>query len=222
MHGDFRALGLSGLLLAGALPATVRSQQNPPAAPAAVRASLPNGTRFLIRLENDLNSGKHHPGKKFKARTIDPIETPDGLVIEPGTRVRGHISRVEQASVTGHGRMWLSFDEIDAKAGKLYLVADVVAAPGDHYLVADERQEGELSTHTSRGRREMEAAATGAAIGAARATARGAGGRGAAAGAVVGAAAAFLMASAMGEELALQKGTKLELELVRPLYVAKR
>jgi hypothetical protein len=208
--------------MAAILPASARERQNPPAAPSSHRATLPNGTRFLIRLENELSSGKHQPGKKFKAKTIDPIETPEGLVIEPGTRVRGHISRVEPASVTGHGRMWLSFDEIDSKSGKLYLVADVVAVPGEHYLVADERQEGEISTRTSRGRREIEAAATGAAIGAARGAARGGGGKDAATGAAAGAAAAFLMASAMGQELALQKGTKLELELVRPLYVAKR
>jgi hypothetical protein len=40
-------------------------------------------------------------------------------------------------------------------------------------------------------------------------------------GAILGGAAGFLIASGMGQELELQKGTKLELELSRPLYVEK-
>jgi outer membrane lipoprotein SlyB len=66
----------------------------------------------------------------------------------------------------------------------------------------------------------MEAAAAGAAIGAViGATAKG--GKGAGWGAVIGGTTGFLIASGMGQELELQKGTKLELELSRPLYVAK-
>ena len=40
-------------------------------------------------------------------------------------------------------------------------------------------------------------------------------------GAVLGGTAGFLIASGMGMELELQKGTKLELELSRPLYIEK-
>jgi hypothetical protein len=47
------------------------------------------------------------------------------------------------------------------------------------------------------------------------------GGKGAAIGAAVGAAAGFLVSSGMGRELDLPKGTKLELELTRPLYLAR-
>jgi hypothetical protein len=191
------------------------------AGPAAGRSTIPNGTRFLIRLEDELSTAKHQPGKKFKAKTIDPLETADGAVIEPGAQVRGHISRIEPAGVTGHARMWLTFDEIHSKAGKLYLVADAVDVPGEHHVRADELHEGEISTKTGKGRREVEAAAAGAAIGAV-AGAKVHGGKGAAIGAAAGGAAGFLVASGMGQELVLRKGTKLELELERPLYLAKR
>lgn len=199
-----------------AAPGALQAGQNLPAGPAATRASIPSGTRFLIRLDDELSTAKHQPGKKFKAKTIEPLETAEGAVVEPGAQVRGRITRVEPAGVTGHARMWLSFDEIRSKAGKLYLVADVVDVPGDHQVRADELHEGEISTKTGKGRREAEAAAAGAAIGAA-AGAKVRGAKGAAIG-----AAGFLVASGMGQELVLQKGTKLELELERPLYIAKK
>jgi hypothetical protein len=221
MHRNFITVPLTCLLIAGAAPSTLRGQKNPPASPAVTPSTVPNGTRFLIRLDDELSTAKHRPGKKFKAKTIEPLVTTDGAVVEPGAQVRGHVTRIEPAGITGHARMWLSFDEIHSKAGKLYLVADVVDVPGDHHVRADELHEGEISTKTSKGRREIEAAAAGAAIGAA-VGARAHGGKGAAIGAAAGGAAGFLIASGVGQELVLQKGTKLELELERPLYIAKR
>lgn len=203
-----------------AAPWGMAARQNGPAA-SPNGAAIPNGTRFLIRLDDELSTAKHQAGKKFKAKIIEPLQAADGTVVEPGAQVRGHISRVEPGGITGHARMWLAFDEIHSKAGKLYLVADVVDVPGEHHVRADELKEGEISTKTSKGRREVEAAAAGAAIGAAVGV-RVHGGKGAAAGAAAGGAAGFLVASGMGQELVLQKGTKLELELERPLYVAKR
>ena len=221
MHRNSLLFVFACLLAAAAVPSTLRGQQNLPVGSKVSKSTVPNGTRFLIRLENELSSGKHHAGKKFKAKTIEPLETADGSVVEPGAEVRGHVSRIEPAGVTGHARMWLTFDEIHSKAGKLYLVADVVDVPGDHHVRADELHEGEISTKTGKGRREVEAAAAGAVIGAA-AGARARGAKGAAIGAAAGGAAGFLVASGMGQELVLQKGTKLELELERPLYIAKR
>ena len=214
-------VALTCLLAVAVAPSALRGQQNLPAGSTVSGSTLPNGTRFLIRLEDELSTGKHQAGKKFKAKTIDPLATADGSVVEPGAEVRGHVSRVEPAGVTGHARMWLTFDEIHSRAGKLYLVADVVDVPGEHHVRADELHEGEISTKTGKGRREVEAAAAGAVIGAA-AGAKVRGAKGAAIGAAAGGAAGFLVASGMGQELVLQKGTKLELELERPLYIAKR
>jgi hypothetical protein len=182
---------------------------------------VPNGTRFLVRLENDLSTRKHKVNKKFKTKTLEPLETADGSLVPPGTEIRGHISRIEPAQLTGHARLWLTFDEIKTKQGKLPIVADVVSVPGDHSVRSGESKEGEIEARTSRSRQDLEAAAAGAAIGAvAGATTKGK--KGAAIGAALGAAAGFLVSTGMGQELELPKGTKLELELERPLYVAKQ
>ncbi len=215
------AVAIGALLIAASLPATTPAQQNSSAPPATLPSTVPTGTQFLVRLDDELSTQKHHVNKKFKAKTLEPLQTADGAVLAPGAEIRGHISRIEPAGLTGRARMWLSFDEIKTPAGKMPLVADVVSVPGDHSVREGPSKEGEIEARNSKGRREIEAAAAGAAIGAVTgAVARG--GKGAGIGAAIGGAAGFLISSGIGQELDLPKGTKLELELERPLYFAKR
>jgi hypothetical protein len=182
---------------------------------------VPNGTRFLVRLEDELSTRKTKINKKFKAHTLEPLETAGGNVLPPGAEIRGHVSRIEPAGATGHARLWLTFDEIKTPAGKMPLVADVVGVPGDHSVRDGESKEGEIEARTSKGRRDIEAAAAGAAIGAVVGATTKGGGKAAGLGAAIGGATGFLISSGMGQELDLPKGTKLELELDRPLYIAK-
>ena len=190
-----------------------------PALAQSTMSSVPGGTRLLIKLEDKLNSGKHKNGKKFKAKTLEPIQTADGSLLPIGSEVRGHISRVEPASVTGRARLWLSFDDVKTPGGRMPLIATVVGVPGEH-SVREESKGGEIEARTSKGPQEIQAAVVGAAIGAA-AGAVTRGGKGAAIGAAIGGAAGFLIASGMGQELVLQKGAKIEIELDRPLYIAR-
>lgn len=216
------AAALGALLVAA--PALPQQNAAPSGqAPSSTSASptVANGTRFLVRLEDELSTRKHKVNKKFKARTLEPLQTADGTLLPPGAEIRGHISRIEPAGLTGRARLWLTFDEIQTPAGKMPIVADVVSVPGDHSVRPGDSKEGEIEARTSHGTRELEAAAAGAAIGAA-AGAAAKGGKGAGVGAAIGGAAGFLIASGMGQELDLPKGTKLELELERPLYVAKK
>jgi len=217
------ALGTAGTLLAASWLISTRAvaQQAPAASAGLAATSVPNGTRFLVRLEDDLSTRKHKVNKKFKAKTLEPLETGSGIVVPPGAEIRGHISRIEPAQLTGHARLWLTFDELKTKQGKLPIVAEVVSVPGDHSVRSGESKEGEIEARRSRSRQDLEAAAAGAAIGAvAGASAKGK--KGATMGAVTGAAASFLISTGMGQELELPKGTKLELELARPLYLATR
>ena len=216
---------LAGLVIALAGPtagiqAAQQTASTSAGAPTA-SATVPNGTRFLVRLDDELSTKKHKVNKKFKAKTMEPLQALDGSLIPPGAEIRGHISRVEPAAFTGRARLWLTFDEIRTPSGKLPIVADVVDVPGDHSVRQGPSKEGEIEARTSHGHEEIQAAAVGAAIGAA-AGAAAKGGKGAAIGAAVGGAAGFLIASGMGQELDLPKGTKLELELGRPLYVEKK
>jgi len=41
----------------------------------------------------------------------------------------GHISRVDPAGTTGRAKIWLTFDEIKTRFGKLPIVAEVAAVP---------------------------------------------------------------------------------------------
>lgn len=207
------ALALAGTC-AGSLLAAQNAQTSPP-------STVASGTRFLVRLENKLSTRKDKAGKNFKAKTLEPLATADGTVLPPGAEVRGHISRIESGGLTGRARLWLSFDEIKTPWGKEPLIADVASVPGEHSVKAGDSREGEIEARTSKGTRDLEAAAAGAAIGAvAGAVVKG--GKGAGIGAAIGGAGGFLVASGYGQELELQKGTKLELELARPLYLARK
>jgi hypothetical protein len=203
------------------LSAVGRAGQDPPSAAAAPPASVATGTRFLVGLQDKLSTRKDKPGKRFKARTLEPLETADGNLLPPGAEVRGHISRIEPGGLTGRARLWLSFDDIKTRGGREPLVADVAGVPGEHSVKPGDSQQGEIEARTSKGTRELEAAAAGAAIGAAVGAAT-KGGKGAAIGAAIGGAGGFLVASGVGQELELQKGTKLELQLSRPLYLARK
>jgi len=224
------AASLGALLAAATFPGSILAQggvastssaPNNAQTSSTITSTVPNGTRFLVRLDDELSTRKHTVNKKFKAKTLEPLQTADGNVLAPGAEIRGHISRVEPAGLTGRARLWLTFDEIKTPGGKMPLVAEVVSVPGDHSVRQGENKEGEIEARTSKSRQDIEAAAAGAAIGAVvGGTAKG--GKGAGIGAALGAAAGFLISSGMGQELDLPKGTKLELELVRPLYIARR
>ena len=73
---------------------------------------IPNGTRFLIALEEPLGTARNKVNDKFKARTLEPLAADNGSVIAPGAEIRGHISRIQPAALTGHARLWLTFDDI--------------------------------------------------------------------------------------------------------------
>jgi hypothetical protein len=157
--------------------------------------------------------------KKFEAKSLEPLEATTGKVIPPGAKIRGHISRIEAAGTTGRARIWLTFDNIDTHHGRLPLVAFVSSVPGEFSVRPGESKEGEIEARTSKGTRDLEAAAGGAAIGATAGAKSTHSAKGAAAGAAMGGIAGFLASSGFGQELDLRKGTKLDLVLDRPLYL---
>src|SRR6266849_554737 len=138
-------VGLSKAAKAGTIP------QNGTDAPSVAANSVPNGTHFLVRLDDELSTGKHRVNKKFEAKTLEPLETSDGYVLPPGAKIRGHLSRIEPAGLTGRARMWLTFDDIDTHHGRLPLVAEVSSVPGDFGVKPGESKEGEIEARTSKG-----------------------------------------------------------------------
>jgi hypothetical protein len=178
------------------------------------------GTRFLVSLEQDLNTKEVHQNQAFGVRTLEPLEAGSGIYLPSGATIRGHISRVESAGVTGRARIWLTFDELHAKFGALPIVAEVVSVPGDHNIKPGPLQEGVIEGRSSTPKDAAQAAATGAAGGALKGV-KDRNKKEAAEGAALAALEAYLVESGRGQELQLPKGAKLELELERALYLVR-
>lgn len=178
------------------------------------------GTKFLVRLEDDLNTKGTAENAQFKVRTLEPLEAGSGIYLPPGAEIVGHVSRVEPAGVAGRAKLWLTFDEMHTKFGDLPIVAEVVSVPGDHSVKPVPNQEGLISGRSSTQQDAAAAAAAGAALGAVKGV-KDKDKKEAAEGAALGALTAYLMESGRGHELNLPKGAKLELELERALYLLK-
>jgi hypothetical protein len=178
------------------------------------------GTKFLVRLEDELSTKGTLENAKFKVRTLEPLEAGSGIYLPSGAEIQGHISRVEPAGVAGRAKLWLTFDEIHTRFGDLPIVAEVTNVPGDHSVKPAPNQEGVIAGRSSTQQDAAAAAAAGAAIGAVKGV-KDKDKKEAAEGAALGAITAYLMESGRGHELNLPKGAKLELELERALYLVK-
>jgi hypothetical protein len=178
------------------------------------------GTRFLVSLESDLNTKEVHKNQPFHVRTLEPLEAGQGNYLPPGAVIAGHISRVDPAGTTGRAKIWLTFDEIQTRFGKLPIVAEVASVPGDHSIKAGPLQEGVIEGRSSTQKDAAQAAAAGAAMGAMHGV-KDKNKKEAAEGAALGALEAYLMEAGRGQEIELPKGAKLELELERALYLVR-
>jgi hypothetical protein len=191
--------------------------QDPAIAPQAPPNAIPEGTRFLIRLNDRLDTRKLEVGKHFKAKLAEDLVAGNGAVIPRGKTIRGHVSAVEQGL---HARMMLSFDEIDTGHGNMPLIATITGVPGDH-AVKEPGEEGELQRKGMSTQHEIEAVAVGAGIGAAAGAMKG-GGKGAGIGAGAGAGAGAIAGLLTDHDLRLEKGTALEVRLDHPLQIPSR
>lgn len=178
------------------------------------------GTRFLVTLENGLNTKDLKRNQEFRVRTVEPLEAGRGIFLPSGALIHGHISRVESAGTAGRAKLWLTFDEIHTRFGSLPIVAEVAAMPGDHSISSGPVANGVIEGRGSTQKDAMQAAAEGAAKGAVKGV-KDKDKKEAAQGAAMGALEAYLMEAGRGEELDLPKGAKLELELERALYLVR-
>jgi hypothetical protein len=179
--------------------------------------AIPEGTTFLIRLDNKLDTAKAKPGQTFKAKLGEDLVAADGSSIPRGRKIKGHVSAVQQGM---HARMLLSFDEIETNHGWIPLIATVTGLPGEHAAKQPD-EEGNIERKGMSKGRMIEAAAVGAGIGAGAGAAAG-GGHGAAIGAGAGAGAGALAGFLTDHDLKLNKGTTLEVRLDHPLQVPTR
>lgn len=178
------------------------------------------GTRVLVQLEDELNTGECKSNYRFKVRTMEPLEAGSGFYLPAGAEIRAHVSKVEPAGITGRAKMFLVFDEIKTRFGVLPIVADVVDVPGDHSVKTSPGAEGVIQGKQSTQQAAGQAAAEGAGIGAVRGI-KDKNAKEAVERAAEVALAAYLMESGRGHEIVIPKGAKLELELERALYLVR-
>ncbi|MBZ5628172.1 MAG: hypothetical protein LAO06_04820 [Acidobacteriia bacterium] len=213
------ALALAGLPLWA--QSSIKDQNagygnNPNPNPAYANNTIPEGTRFVVRLDDTLDTTRLKPGKRFTAKLGEDLTAPDGSTIPFGRKIHGHVSSINRGL---HGSMLLSFDEIETRHGWRPLAATVSDVPGEHGAKAT-GEEGEVEKKGTSKQRVIEGTVAGAAIGAtAGAVAAGAHGAliGAAAGGALGGTAGLLT----DRDLRLNKGQQLELRLDRPLQVPR-
>jgi len=190
------------------------------ALPVEAYAVVP-GTRFLVKLEDELNTETSRRNNRFKVRTLEPLEAGSGIYLPAGAEIIGHVSRVESAGIAGRAKIWLTFDDIRTNFGPLPIVAEVVSVPGDHSVkTGATMQEGLIEGRVSTQQAAAQAAAAGAAMGAVKGV-KDHDKREVAEGAMAAAIAAYLVESGRGHEVDLPRGAKLEVELERALYLVR-
>lgn len=185
-------------------------------APTPAPNAIPEGSTFLIRLNDKLDTAKLKQGKKFSAKLAEDLVAPNGATIPRGKKVTGHVSGVDQGL---HARLLLSFDEIDTNHGKMPLIATVTGVPGEK-AAKQPNEEGEIERKSPSKGRMIETAAVGAGIGAIAGGAAG-GGKGAGIGAGAGAAVGALGGLLTQRNITLNKGTVLEVRLDHPLQIPR-
>ena len=182
--------------------------------------AVASGTRFLAALDNTLSTKDANKGDPFEATTLEPLTATDGSLLPAGTQIRGHVDKVEPAHKTGHARLWLTFDDVKTPGGWMPVVAIVDDVPGVHSIRVGSQAEGVIEAQADKRKDAEAAAAAGAFVGAATGVAsRNA--KDAAMGAAIGAVTAFMTVSGLGQEVTLDKTTKLELTLERDLPIGR-
>jgi hypothetical protein len=208
-----RQLWCVATLILASLPLTAQTSV---IAPTPAPNAIPEGSTFLIKLNDKLDTAKLKPGKKFSAKLAEDLVAPDGATIPRGKKVTGHVSGVDQGM---HARLLLSFDEIDTNHGKMPLIATVTGVPGEK-AAKQPNEEGEIERKSPGKGRMIETAAVGAGIGAIAGGVAG-GGKGAGIGAGAGAAVGALGGLLTQRNITLNKGTVLEVRLDHPLQVPR-
>jgi hypothetical protein len=181
--------------------------------------AIPDGTRFIMKLRDTLDTKTMEQGKHFTAELREELLTPSGLLIPKGRTIKGHVATFEHG-FTG-ARMQLALDEIHTRKGWVPLIGTVTGVPGDPSIKST-GEEGELYRKGPDMKRVVTNAAIGAGVGAASGAAAG-GGKGAAVGALAGAGLGSGSSLLFhGREMKLEEGTNLEVRLDRDLVVPTR
>ncbi len=207
-----------------AAPSTAASTPAPPITSDPNKVTIPAGTKIPLSLKQAISTKNAREGDAVYAETAFPFVMDNRIVIPAGSFIQGTISHVERAG-HGHGRaeILMHFTAMIYPSGyTVMLPGSVENTPGaDNKSVKDE--EGTIQQDKDTGKKIEDAAKGGAYGTVAGATAGGlatGGLNGARVGAGAGAAAGIAWALLKrGNDVRLDVGTSIEMEIQRPITV---
>lgn len=221
-------------------PATTSPAAQQPAQPSAgdsgspasteptSRVTIPSGTRVLLALKNSLNTRRSKAGDGVYLECVEPVAAGGHMVIPAGTSFQGTLRSVQRpGKLKGRAAMQITIDRMIFRNGYVMDFASALkdADSNDHQAV--EGKEGTIRAESTINRDVMLVSAGtlgGAAAGGAAGLIIGAAARGAGTGGpigvgigvVIGVTAALLQ---RGQDVTLDPGTSVEIELQRPLQL---
>lgn len=172
--------------------------------PASETMIIPAGTMVVASLETRLNTGTNHTGDRFVATMIEPVVVDGKTAVAAGGLMNGVLSNVQDSGrVKGRAQMTLTFQEIVDSAGKVHPISTQPIA---------------LQADSGTGSDAVKIAAGGI-IGAVIGGISG-GAKDAAIGSAVGAGAGtVLVLATKGDEIELDPGQKLSVQVTSPASI---
>ena len=207
----------SAVMAAQNAPSAAQNPQNATDAP--VKATVPAGTRIPLALKHAISTKSVRPGDPVYLQTTFPVTQNNRIVIPAGTYVQGVVDSVRRPGrVKGRAELLMHFTKMIFPNGyTVNLPGSVEGVPGGDTSHV-KGKEGTVEANSQKGKDATTIAqttGTGAAIGALSAGGKGAG-IGAGAGGAVGLATVLL---SRGQDVRLESGTSVEMELQRPLVL---
>ncbi len=213
----FLPIILLGAVLATAQTAPPAAESSNNASEAPLRVTVPAGTKIPLVLKHAISTKSVRPGDPVYLETTFPVTQNNRMLIPAGTYVQGVVDSVKRPGrVSGRAELLMHFTTLVFPNGyTVSLPGAVEGVPGaDNSKVKD--KEGTIQAESQKGKDAAtiaETAGTGTLIGGLARGGKGAG-IGAGAGGAVGLAAILL---SRGQDVRMEAGTTVEMELQRPL-----
>ena len=184
---------------------------------------LPAGTKLALVLTSAITSRSAKPGDPVYFETIYPVIQANKIIVPAGSYVQGQVSEAKRAGrVRGRAELLVRITQLVFPNG---YVASLIGVPSGAGTGGNEtlEKEGVLKGDTDRlndAGTVVRTTALGAGIGSAAGVAAGNVARGAGIGLGAGAAAGLLaVLLSRGPEIDLERGTTVDVQLERPLYL---
>lgn len=91
---------------------------------------LPSGTKFRVRMDNEINSKVSSKDDTFTATVFEPVRVSETVVLPVGTVIEGRITKVKRASVgSKNGEMEVRFEKMRFTEGEKRDIEGVLVIP---------------------------------------------------------------------------------------------